>query len=162
MEHQNNESHDINFVIQALKRCDEQIAIEFDLISARLSWLTISQSFMFAAFTNLKNLSMELIVAAVGLVTCYQVYKSVRAATRVIKTRKSERAPIEDWLNRQLNYLEVYTTSEDHRLFRSVSWAAATARQAEPVPKLIPLLLAALWLSLMLVKLAGLRLIHPS
>ena len=91
----------------ALDRIDKQLEIELNLISARMSWLVISESFLFNAFVgaggdNIKppgvGIAIQLVVAVMGFLIARFVNSAVSAALEVIEKRKDERGPMEETL----------------------------------------------------------------
>jgi hypothetical protein len=96
----------------ALDRIDKQLEIEFTLITARMSWLVISQSFLFNAFVSAGGdfikppevgIAIQITVAVMGLLIAMFVMLSVRAASDVITERKKTREDIERQLLAGLN-----------------------------------------------------------
>ncbi len=88
----------------ALDRIDRQIEIELNLINARMSWLVISESFLFNAFVAAGSDSikppgagvlLQSAVAVMGFLIAAFVNSAVKAALAIIETRKAERAPME-------------------------------------------------------------------
>ena len=84
-----------------LDRQDRQIDTEMNLVSARMTWLVISQSFLFGAFIGSGSLepkvfgeSVQALVSVVGLLICAWVRTGVAAALAVVDRRKDERRPI--------------------------------------------------------------------
>lgn len=88
----------------ALDRVDKQVEIELNLINARMSWLVISESFLFNAFVGAGNegirppgvgLAIQVAMIVIGFVIAKSVKAAVEAALEVIEDRKKERKPIE-------------------------------------------------------------------
>jgi hypothetical protein len=91
----------------ALDRIDKQLEIELNLISARMSWLVISESFLFNAFVGAGGdyikppgvgIAIQLVVAVMGFLIAAFVKSAVNAALAVIDQRKDQRVPMEDRL----------------------------------------------------------------
>ena len=91
----------------ALDRIDKQLEIELNLINARMSWLVISESFLFNAFVGAGSdsirppgvgLAIQIAMCVIGFVIAKSVRSAVRAALDVIEDRKKERKPIEGCL----------------------------------------------------------------
>ena len=88
----------------ALDRIDKQVEIELNLINARMSWLVISESFLFNAFVGAGSesirppgvgLAIQVAMVVIGLVIAKSVKAAVEAALEVIEDRKKERKPLE-------------------------------------------------------------------
>jgi hypothetical protein len=91
----------------ALDRIDKQLEIELNLISARMSWLVISESFLFNAFVGAGGdyikppgvgMAIQLVVAVMGFLIARFVNSAVSAALEVIDQRQVERGPMEQRL----------------------------------------------------------------
>jgi hypothetical protein len=86
-----------------LDRLDALLKTEFDLISHRMTWLVISQSFLFAAFSGAAANStahqvlkrMLWIIPFMGILIDALVYLAVIAAHSVIRKLKRLRYPVE-------------------------------------------------------------------
>lgn len=98
--------------LERLKRLDEQIHIEYDLMGQRMSWVVISQSFLFSAIALTANSSVDismrkviellrLLVPFVGILSCLFSMAAILAARSVINRLKSLRNSLEDSLNLQ-------------------------------------------------------------
>jgi hypothetical protein len=104
-----------------LVRLDGMIKTNLDLISHRMGWLLISQSFLFTAFAlaaaHVHNPQAEQrslgafvhLVPLLGLCTCLFVGLSLLAVMRVIWTMKKTRSNVEATLTRPLE--QVYGAS---------------------------------------------------
>jgi hypothetical protein len=88
----------------ALDRIDKQLEIELNLINARMSWLVISESFLFNAFVGAGSesirppgagLAIQVAMVVIGFVIAKSVKSAVEAALEVIEERKKERRPLE-------------------------------------------------------------------
>ena len=88
----------------ALDRIDKQVEIELNLVNARMSWLVISESFLFNAFVGAGSdsirppgagLAIQVAMGLIGFLIAKYVNSSVRAALRVIDERKGQREPME-------------------------------------------------------------------
>ena len=90
---------------------ETKIGHELNLINHRISWLATSQSFLFVAVATLLAAGSEhahpavmlflLSIPVVGLVLCIQVFRSVRAALKVLTNQLlPERAALVSELNR--------------------------------------------------------------
>jgi hypothetical protein len=129
-----------------LDRQDRQIDTEMNLVSARMTWLVISQSFLFGAFIGSGSLapplfgeSVQALVSVVGLLTCAWVRISVAAALAVVDRRKDERHPILAALSHTLGVELPAVHRED---------PAHSAGNAPP--QRIPAMLILAWATLML------------
>jgi hypothetical protein len=94
---------DLPFVLTQIARLAEGVKSEFDLISGRMSWLVIAESFIFSAFAAatssyrpdhpladvLRYLLSVLPLVGMLLVVC--VYVALLAAHSVVGTLKSQR-----------------------------------------------------------------------
>lgn len=89
-----------------IKRLDDQIRVEFDLIGHRMTWLVISQSFLFSAVSLTVNNSvnpsavkiselLRWLIPIIGIITCISVGLATFAARSVIDKLKSQRDPLE-------------------------------------------------------------------
>lgn len=136
-----------------LGRLDAMIKTNLDLISHRMGWLLISQSFLFTAFAlaaaHVQNpladrLSLGVFVHLVpllGLAIALFVGLSLLAAMRVIWTMKATRARIEATLTRPLE--ETYGAASVPRTSLT-DWVGHAPALA------VPPLFAAAWLYLLL------------
>lgn len=136
-----------------LGRLDAMIKTNLDLISHRMGWLLISQSFLFTAFAlaaaHVQNpladrLSLGIFVHLVpllGLATALFVGLSLLAAMRVIWVMKATRAKIEATLTRPL---------EDAYGAASVPRTSLTDWVGHAPALAVPSLFAAAWLYLLL------------
>jgi len=136
-----------------LNRLDMMIKTNLDLISHRMGWLLISQSFLFTAFAlaaaHVRNPQAEQLAIAhflhliplLGLTTCGLVGLSLAAVVRVIWRLKATRSKVE---------------AELTRAFEERFGAASVARTSPSdwigyAPALVvPSLFAAAWLYLLL------------
>jgi hypothetical protein len=102
-----------------LKRIDEQIRMEYDLMGQRMSWMVISQSFLFSAIALTANSSVDpsmrkviellrLLIPFVGILTCLFAIASIFAARSVINRLKNLRDSLEDALYLQNNQDKFY------------------------------------------------------
>ena len=105
------ENNPIEIRKYALDRIDKQLEIEFNLITARMSWLVISESFLFNAFVGAGGdyikppgvgIAIQLVVAVMGFLIAKFVNSAVQAALGVIVQRKNEREPIEKKLEESM------------------------------------------------------------
>lgn len=102
-----------------LKRIDEQIRMEYDLMGQRMSWMVISQSFLFSAIALTANSSVEasmrkvidllrILIPFVGTLSCLFAIASIFAARSVINRLKNLRSSLEDTLYVQNNEDKFY------------------------------------------------------
>jgi hypothetical protein len=136
-----------------LHRLDAMIKTNLDLISQRMGWLLISQSFLFTAFAlaaaHVENpvadrVSLNVfihLVPVLGLITSVFVGLSLAAAMRVIWTMKATRAAIEAKLTSALE--AAYGAA-------SVSRASAVDWIGHAPALFVPPLFAAAWLYLLI------------
>jgi hypothetical protein len=129
-----------------LDRQDRQIDTEMNLVSARMTWLVISQSFLFGAFIGSGALvppvfgeSVQALVSLVGLLSSAWVRTGVAAALAVVDRRKDERRPILASLSQTLG-VELPAVHRDD--------PAHSAGNAPP--QRIPAMLILAWATLML------------
>jgi hypothetical protein len=129
----------------ALERCEKQIELELSLISARMTWLVISQSFLVGAFVaggNIQPLvfgaSVQALVSVIGLLISAWVRTGVNAALRVADRRKDEREPMLKSLSAELGFElpAVHRTDIEHI-------------KGNRAPRWIPLMLIFAWVALM-------------
>jgi hypothetical protein len=130
----------------ALARYDDQIDIELNLISARMTWLVISQSFLFGTFVAGANIeprafgyAVQALVSVVGLLSSVWVRTGIEAALRVVDRRKDERRPVLESLSAEL----VIALPAVHRADREHQDGNTPTRR-------IPTLLAIVWVTFML------------
>ena len=130
----------------ALARYDQQIEVELNLIGARMTWLAISQSFLFGAFVGGGNLqpyafgaAVQALVSVVGLLICVWVRAGVQAALHVVDLRKDEREPVLNALSAELGIAlpVVHRTDKEHH-------------GGNAPPRMIPTMLIVAWVGLML------------
>jgi|APTNR8051073442_1049403.scaffolds.fasta_scaffold20966_2 hypothetical protein len=136
-----------------LARLDSMIKTNLDLISHRMGWLLISQSFLFTAFAlaaahvhnpQAEQRSLDVFVHLVpllGLCTCIFVGLSLLAVMRVIWTMKKTRANIEATLTLPLQRAYGPSSVPRTSLTDWIGYGPALA---------VPLLFAAAWLYLLL------------
>ena len=110
-----------------IKRLDDQIRVEFDLIGHRMTWLVISQSFLFSAVSltvnNLVNPSavkiselLRWLIPIIGIITCSSVGLATFAALSVITNLKEQRDNLEDKAKDDLELIGVRITSWEHKI----------------------------------------------
>lgn len=111
-----------------LDRFDRQIGIEFDLIGHRMTWLMISQSFLFSTFATTISAStppkstkavttLQWLVSGVGILTALFVGLAILAAHQVISRLKPNRDELEKAASsRGFEVLGVESSSRDHFL----------------------------------------------
>jgi hypothetical protein len=135
----------------ALDRIDKQLEIELNLISARMSWLVISESFLFNAFVGAGGdyikppavgIAIQLVVAVMGFLIATFVKSAVNAALEVIDQRKDQRGPIEQRL------LALMSATDKAVTLPSVSRADIRSEHGDVPAKRIPSLLMAGWVIL--------------
>jgi hypothetical protein len=97
------EPGDVPLVLAQIARLGEGLKAEFDLIAGRMSWLMISESFIFSAFaTAIANYRTDhpvirglrflaWILPFVGMILAACVYVAILAALSAIDTLKSQR-----------------------------------------------------------------------
>jgi hypothetical protein len=97
------ESGDVPYVLAQIARLGEGVKAEFDLIAGRMTWLVISESFIFSAFaTALANYRPDHPVIGglrflawalplVGMILAACVYVGIFAALSAIDALKSQR-----------------------------------------------------------------------
>jgi hypothetical protein len=103
-----------------LNRLDSNIKAEFDLIGHRMTWLVISQSFLFSAFslaaanpTGPHVLRILLwLLPSLGTVASITVYLAILAAHSVIRKVKKDRRPLEEVANKKFG-LELDSCGDD-------------------------------------------------
>ena len=139
-----------------LARLDSQIKVEYELIGHRVSWLLVSNSFLFAAFVvalgnssldaNTQKLIRILVLAlpVIGLVSSVLVSLAVRAANEVVHELKKARDFVEEQASRFYEYerLGVHIKSWPHIVG---NWP----------PALLPPLFAIVWLTLLYTRIVG-------
>jgi hypothetical protein len=130
----------------ALTRYDQQIELELNLIGARMTWLAISQSFLFGAFVGGGNLQpyafgagVQALVSVVGLLICVWVRTGVQAALHVVDVRKDQRQPVLEALSSELGIAlpAVNRTDREHK-------------GGNAPPRMIPTMLILAWAGLIL------------
>jgi len=95
-----------------LKRLDDQIRMEYDLMGQRMSWMVISQSFLFSAVALTANNSVDpsmrkvlsllrLLMPFVGILSCLFSMAAIFAARSVINRLKTLRNRLEDLFEQQ-------------------------------------------------------------
>jgi hypothetical protein len=112
-----------------IKRLDDQIRVEFDLIGHRMTWLVISQSFLFSAVSLTVNNSvnpsavkiselLRWLIPIIGIITCISVGLATFAARSVINKLKRQRDPLEsqDPTDYQLESIGVRSSSWEHKI----------------------------------------------
>jgi len=140
-----------------LIRLDSQLKIEYELVGQRVSWLLVSNSFLFGAFVvSLNNMSANannmcsdarihrlihilfLAIPIIGLVSSVLVALAVRAAHEVIFELKVVRDRVEEEASRALAYerLGVHIKSWPHIVG---NWP----------PVLLPPLFAVVWATIL-------------
>jgi hypothetical protein len=131
----------IPFIISQLARYGDAIGKEFTLVSDRMTWLVISNSFMFASFNsaavNYANagnmqplaITMMLFMPYLGLAMAFYVIPALDAAHKAAERLKNERDALEARLPEELRI---------------------TTISSKP-PFWIPRILVALWLFLLVV-----------
>jgi hypothetical protein len=136
-----------------LIRLDAMIKTNLDLISHRMGWLLISQSFLFTAFAlaaaHVRNpLAAQVpinhflhLVPLLGLITCVLVGLSLLAVLRVIWQLKASRERVEAELTRPL---------EDRYGASSVPRTSPADWLGHGPAMLVPSLFATAWLYLLL------------
>ncbi|AFY73076.1 hypothetical protein Syn7502_00961 [Synechococcus sp. PCC 7502] len=93
-----------------LKRLDDQIHMEYDLMGQRMSWMVISQSFLFTAVAASANSSVDhsmrkvidllrLLIPSIGILSCLFAIAAIFAARSVINRLKNIRNSLEDALS---------------------------------------------------------------
>jgi len=98
-----------------LTRFDTQLRIEFDLIGHRMTWLVISQSFLFSAFaTALRSIEDEgtrhavkvlrRLVPELGILSALLAGVAIIAAHMVILRLKRRRDQLEEIAEKEFNY----------------------------------------------------------
>jgi hypothetical protein len=97
------EPGDVPYVLAQIARLGEGLKAEFDLIAGRMSWLVISESFIFSAFaTALASyrpdhpaigglLFLAWVLPFVGMILAVTVYLAIVAALSAIDTLKGQR-----------------------------------------------------------------------
>jgi len=129
-----------------LTRLDSQLKIEYELIGHRVSWLLVSNSFLFGAFVvGLNNASLNggiqklihiliLAIPVIGLASSVLVALAVRAAHEVVSEFKVVRDRVEEEAHRAFSYerLGVHIKSWPHIVG---NWP----------PMLLPPLFAVVW-----------------
>lgn len=133
-----------------LTRLDSQLKIEYELIGQRVSWLLVSNSFLFGAFvvglnnvnpnTNVQKLIHVLILAipVIGLTSSVLVALAVRAAHEVISDLKAVRDRVEEEAYRAFSYERLGVQSK--------SWPHVVGNWP---PTLLPPLFAIVWARLL-------------
>lgn len=127
-----------------LEHCQEQIDSQFTLVSARMTWLVISQSFLFGAFIASGNLIpkgygllVQGVVSCLGMCICILVRSGIDAALSVVEKIKLEREPILNNLRQALNAkLPVVQVSDREHI------------DGNRAPRYIPLVLVCAWVIL--------------
>ena len=128
----------------ALDRCEKQIELELSLVSARMTWLVISQSFLVGAFVAAGNvqprafgLSVQAVVSVVGLLICVWVRTGVQAALRVVDLRKEDRRTLLEVLSAEFKIAltAVNTRDKEHE-------------DGNRPPRMIPTMLIVAWIAL--------------
>lgn len=97
------EPSDVPQVLSQIASLGAELRAEFDLISGRMSWLVVSESFIFSAFaTSVANYRpdhglvgilryLAWVLPVVGIVLAASVYLAVIAAMRAIDGLKNQR-----------------------------------------------------------------------
>jgi hypothetical protein len=97
------EPGDVPYVLAQIARLGEGIKAEFDLIAVRMTWLVISESFIFSAFaTAIANYRADhpvigglrfllWVLPFVGMFLAVTVYVAILAALSAIDTLKGQR-----------------------------------------------------------------------
>lgn len=94
-----------------LDRLDALIKFEFDLIGYRMTWLVVSQSFLFTAFSVAASNHMNhpilgrmlWLLPSVGICVSAIVYFAILAAHSVVRKLKGIRKPLEETANKQFS-----------------------------------------------------------
>jgi hypothetical protein len=97
------QSGDVQYVLSQIARLGEGLKAEFDLIAGRMSWLVISESFIFSAFaTAIANyrpdhpavgglLFLAWVLPCVGIILTIFVYVAILAALSAVEKLKRQR-----------------------------------------------------------------------
>jgi len=137
-----------------LDRIDKQLDIELNLINARMSWLVISESFLFNAFVGAGSdsikppgvaLAVQAAVVIIGFLIAKFVDSAVGAALSVIEERKEQRTPMEQRLK------SLMSVSDKAVDLPSVPRESRWHRQGSIPAHRIPSVLMAGWIILALV-----------
>ncbi len=109
----------------ALNRADQQVAVQVNAISNRMTWLILSQAFLVGAFVTSSNiqtpgfsLGVESIVTTAGFFTCLWLRTGIKAALSAMAKAKRARQVHIDFLQEELNEVLPAIQLEDceHRL----------------------------------------------
>jgi hypothetical protein len=135
----------VNQRLVQLGRLGEAISKEYTLVSDRMTWLVISNSFMFSAFTTAVSnyekcgqLSILLLLVIYGIpflaiAMCFLVLGAIHAAHLAAKRLKDERNRIESTLPTDLIIKLVSSKDYEHKL-------------GNLPPYIIPILLGITWM----------------
>jgi uncharacterized integral membrane protein len=115
-------------VLAQLARIDDAISKEFSLVSERMTWLVISESFIFAAFTSavanyrpehkmaLSLLFLVWILPLVGFLFALLVYPAILAAHVAAFKLKTLREELEVKLPQELQITLISSKNKEHFL----------------------------------------------
>lgn len=146
---------EVSQALTQLGRLGEAISKEFTLVSDRMTWLVISNAFMFSAFTtavtnysDTKDLFLlikvfVLVVPVLAILMCFLAFVAILAAHAAAKKLKGKR----DRMERRLPiWLRVKLISSKESVHSYGNWP----------PICIPLLLATTWVILLVMAIASL------
>ncbi|MFM2013489.1 MAG: hypothetical protein RLZZ396_2273 [Planctomycetota bacterium] len=140
---------DIPYALTQLSRYGEAISKEFTLVSDRMSWLVISNSFLFSGFITAAvnyapSLHLGILVAILlilvpllAVAMCIFVIQAIDAAHSAAYRQKNNRAEFENRLPEHLRITVISSKDNEHS-------------KGNLPPYWIPRILVAVWLFLLL------------
>lgn len=155
----NSGQHAHTILLCQLTRLDGAIEKEFTLIADRMTWMMLSEAFIFGAFAasvmsysqkaqlRIVSVTLMIVLPLLGMATALLVRTAINAAHIASDALKRDRTKVEDYFEAEFHIALISNKAETHRAGNLPS-------------RVLPLIVPAIWATILVITVVRLAAIH--